>query len=564
MTEAANTEVRLSLEFVESLGALVARAAPGPADGSADQGWLCGLINAGGWGALRLEPQAIGRFLADYNQGKGVDGVSIATRVDAELNLRISSDGMVAQLDIRPAAGGAAVSKADVLAELAAKGVSHGFLIEAVNAAIAAGEADAVVIARGRPPADGNNAWLERLLPQVRSRVPRVTESGQTDYRDLGDIMIVRPGDQLMRRHPPTSGEDGMTVMGTPIPAKPGKEMRFAPRLPGAATSLEDPDLLVAEIAGQPVEVKGGMIVEPVFTVERVSMASGNIRFDGSVTVRGDVSAGMSIEATGDIEIGGTAEPCRLLAGGSIVIKGGAMGAIGRKEGADCLIRCGGSFSAAYAQQLRVEAGDSIFIDDTAMQCDLTAARHVRVGDKRRGHIIGGHVLATLSITAKVLGSPNRIATLLEIGVDPGLNKRMLDLGHAREEKEKQLLDVSKLLVFAQRNPTRVTPDMLERATHTASALSAEIAALREEAQSLEQLVELALDARVYSTQRVHEGVTVSLGTQRFRVAREQAAAVIGLGQDGLGILTAEAGGGPTLNLASIVRPVTPPPGQST
>ena len=53
----------------------------------------------------------------------------------------------------------------------------------------------------------------------------------------------------------------------------------------------------------------------------------------------------------------------------------------------------------------------------------------------------------------------------------------MLDLGHAREEKEKQLLDVSKLLVFAQRNPTRVTPDMLERATHTASALSAEIAA---------------------------------------------------------------------------------------
>lgn len=534
---------RLRLEFVESLGALVAHAEPGPADAQADHSWLIGRVEEGGWAALRMQPEPIARLLADYRRGKAVTGVTIATRLDAELSLRISADGMSAHLNITPAAGGAPVTKAQVLAELAAKGVHHGLLIEELNTAIAAGTAEGVVIAHGRPAVAGANGRLERLLPQARSRVPQVSESGQTDYRDLGDIMIVRPGEALMRRHPPTRGEDGVTVRGTPVVARAGKDARFAPRLPGTVIAADDPDLLLAEGVGQPVEVKGGMIVEPVFVVDRVNMASGNIRFDGSVTVRGDVGAGMTVEATGDIEIGGTAEPCRLIAGGSIVIKGGAMGALGHKDGADCQIHCGGSFSAAYAQQLRVEAGDSIFIDDTAMQCDLAAGMHVRVGGKRRGHVIGGHVLATLSITAKVLGSPGRIATRLEVGVSPSLNKRMHELARARADKEQQLLDVSKLMAFARHNPARVAPDVLERAAHTAEALSAEIAAAREDEQVLEQLVELSQQARVFATQRIHEGVSVHLGAQRFRVVREQAGAVIGLGRDGLGLLADEISG---------------------
>lgn len=551
MSESSIQGAGLSLEFVESLGALVAHAEAGSDGAAADEAWLRGLIEEGGWGSLRTDPAAVASLLADYKRGKAVKGLTIAARVDAELSLRISSDGMSAYLDITPAAGGKPVTKAEVLAELAAKGVSHGFLIEALNGAIAAGAADGVVIAHGRPPVAGADGWLERLLPEVRSRVPRVNESGQTDYRDLGDIMIVHQGEALMRRHPATRGEDGVTVMGSPVAARPGKDVMFAPRLPGAVIAADDPCILVAEAAGQPVEVRGGMIVEPVFKVEQVNMASGNIRFEGSVTVRGDVSAGMSIEATGDIEVGGTVEPCRLIAGGSIVIKGGAMGALGHKDGADCLIRCGASFSAGYAQQVRIEAGDSIFIDDTAMQCNLAAGRHVRVGDKRRGHIIGGHVLATLSITAKVLGSPNRVATLLEVGVSPELHKRALELAHARDDKEKQLLDVSKLMAFGRSNPARVRPDMLERASHTAAALSSEIAALREDEQALERVSELSQQARVFATQHIHEGVTVQLGNQRFRAPREQAGVVIGLGHDGLGILPDEASSGQT----GVLRP---------
>jgi uncharacterized protein (DUF342 family) len=106
----------------------------------------------------------------------------------------------------------------------------------------------------------------------------------------------------------------------------------FASKLSGACIDPDDPNRLLAAIAGQPVAVPGGMIVEPVYTVSAVNMASGNVSFDGSVVVRGDVAAGMTVKVTGDIQIGGTADPCRLEAGGNIVIKGGALGGVGRKE----------------------------------------------------------------------------------------------------------------------------------------------------------------------------------------------------------------------------------------
>ena len=310
----------------------------------------------------------------------------------------------------------------------------------------------------------------------------------------------------------------------------------FAAHLSGVTFPPDNPDLLQAAIVGQPVTVTGGMMVEPVYTVEAVNTASGNIDFEGSVVVRGDVSAGMVVHATGDIEVGGVVEVATLEAGGSIVVKGGVMGSLGRKENTQHHIHCGGSFHANYAQQARIEALDSIFIDDVAMQCELSAVNHIRVGDKRRGHIIGGRAQATLSITAKVLGSPNRVLTHCEIGVNPAMHKHLLELAKTRDGKETQLLEISKLLDFAHHNPGRVRPDMLEKARHTAVILSADIAALREEQESLNHKIELSQQSRVIALQAMYEGVEVHVGNLRYRVVGEHGPCTVGLGPAGMGL----------------------------
>ncbi|WP_168734252.1 DUF342 domain-containing protein [Pseudothauera nasutitermitis] len=541
--EAVGKGLGLTFSLDEESGVLFARVEPDPAAMPIDESWLNARLAEDGHARLRYVPMALTSLLAIYNSGQAVEALKIAERVDASLSIILSPDALQAMLTIVPAQGGRPVTKADVLAQLTEKGVTEGILLDDINRAIAAGQAQGVVIARGRAPVPGENGRLESLVAQVRSRVPRLTETGQVDFRDLGDIVTVRADQPLMVRRPAGRGVAGVDVLGRELPAPDGQEVAFAPALKGARTDPQNPDQLLAEIAGQPVEVAGGMTVEPVYVIPAVNMASGNVNFDGSVVVRGDVAAGMRIRATGDIEIGGTADPCHLEAGGNVVIKGGALGGLGRTELADCTIRCAGSFTSGYAQQARVEAGDSIFIDDMAMQCDLSAANHIRVGNRRRGHIIGGRVLAALSITGKVIGSPNRIATHVEVGVTPATSRRILELARERDAREKQLLDISKYLIFADRNPTKVDPNTVERACATASRLSAEVETLRDEENALNHLMELSGQATVCAENVLHEGVVVQLGANRFRPRGEMGPCVIGMLDGTLGPLPEPAPG---------------------
>jgi uncharacterized protein (DUF342 family) len=531
----------LTLRLDPEAKALIATVEPVLESAPIDEAWLRTRIAELGYENLRYLPSASMVLLSKYNSGAPVAALRLAECVDASLELTISSDALSAILNITPAQGGAPVSKEDILRELAGKGILEGVELDAINQAIAAGAATDLVVAHGRSPVHGEDGYLEKLLPEVRDRTPRVDESGRIDYRELGDIAVVHPGDRLMLRHPATAGMPGLSLLGQPIPARPGKEVMFAPNLSGVSIAPDNPNLMQAEIVGQPVQVAGGVIVEPVFSVAAVSTASGNIDFDGSVQIKGDVVSGMTVRATGDIEVGGMVEAATLIAGGSIIIKGGVVGSLGRKEGKDAVehsMRCGVSFSAAYAQQAKIDAGDSIFIDDTVMQCELSAVNHILVGNKRRGHIIGGKLQATLSIKGKVLGSPNRVATRFEIGVDPSMHKLTLEMAKNRDGKETQLLEISKLIDFATQHPERIKPGMLEKARASAAAIGAEIAAIREEEQSLEKKIELAQQSRVIAEEALYEGVEVSMGNQRYRVAGEHNGAAIGLGKGGLGLFS--------------------------
>ena len=88
-------------------------------------------------------------------------------------------------------------------------------------------------------------------------------------------------------------------------------------------------------------------------------MASGNIQFDGSVVIQGDVAKGMSVKATGDIEVAGIVEMASLEAGGNITVKSGVIGALGKKDVAPQVIKCGQTFQAGYTQNVRIDAGDA-------------------------------------------------------------------------------------------------------------------------------------------------------------------------------------------------------------
>ena len=190
-----------------------------------------------------------------------------------------------------------------------------------------------------------------------------------------------------MRRIPPTTGTVGRNVRGGVVEPEPGNNELFAESLLGAYVAADDANLLRAVFSGQPVRCGNGVTVEPILHFRNVNMATGNVSFDGTVSIEGEVLPGMKVHATGDIVVGGVIDGAELKAGGDIRIGGGII--------AKAQVEAGGAVSARFVEGSQVLAGTTIAIDDTALQSDLQANNQIVVGLKSpRGRLAGGSARA--------------------------------------------------------------------------------------------------------------------------------------------------------------------------
>lgn len=481
--------------------------------------------------------QILPEVIKKIRSGQAFDLV-VAEKRDGEARVTVEANQMAAHLSISPPYGGAPVTLEKARSVIDQAGIIFGLDNEAVEWAIKTGQASNVLVASGRQPVHGVDGRVESLIPVMKERRPQLDEHGMADYRNLGEVLVVHIGEVLVRRIPATTGEPGETVLGQEIPATPGKEVAFAPNLSGVAPAEGDPNILVAAISGQPVLVTNGVIVEPTYAADQVNLSTGNITFDGTVNVRGDVHAGMSIRATGDIYIAGTVEASSeeptLEAGGDIVIKGGVIGCVDTGEIKHDIshIHCKGSFTARFIQNTRVFAEDSIFIDDTSMQSSLVAANRIIVGNETsigKGRLVGGSARAALLVKAKVIGSQAMMSTVVEAGFDPQIQDRLRSMAAEQGEWDKKMEEMEKVLAFAKQNPGKISPESLLRAekTHLDAQTRAKI--LHEEFETLNKKLLLLEDGQVVVEKNIYEGVEVIVGGVRNKIIAERGPGVFHL-----------------------------------
>ena len=177
-----------------------------------------------------------------------------------------------------------------------------------------------VTIARGAEPVDGENAEISMVKDFKNNLAPEITDDGLVDFKELNLISPIEQGEILQVRTPPTPGVPGTDVFGRKIQSRPGEDKKF---LRGQNTAVsEDGTKLVATTEGfLHVGTRGEISVRPVYTVNGdVDYSTGNVKYKADVLVRGDVRAGFSIKAGGDVRIYGAVEDAEVEAGGSVII----------------------------------------------------------------------------------------------------------------------------------------------------------------------------------------------------------------------------------------------------
>ncbi|HET8868910.1 MAG TPA: FapA family protein [Aquabacterium sp.] len=485
------------IELVESDGRVLLKHRPVDQRPPVLSDALRVALEQAGWDHWYIDRGILSAAASRCNSDKTEFETVVAERRDARCEIEISRDGMQVVATFSPPYGGDRLAIDDVVQTLAGMGVVFGLdealLLDVCNE----GKSGTFVVAKGQPPVNGEDAKFEVLVNLTRDRTPRIDENGLIDFRELGDIPVVDIGEPLMRRIPPTPGTPGRSVLATLLYPKAGKDEGFAPGSPGVTISETDHNLLCAAVRGQPVQIgHNGMMVEQVIHFNGASMATGNIAFDGTVHIDGDVLTGMKVQATGDVIVTGLVDGGIVEAGQSVLVQGGII--------AHAKVKAGESVSARFVENSQVEAGANIGIDDMSLQSDLQAGNQIAVGLKatKRGRLVGGSAKAMMKVSTPLLGDPSSSVTHVMVGVNPVLENEYQDVLQSLDKQSHELQSLTKLVDHLSKLGGK--DDMLKRAQATIQQLNESIAGL------ISRKVKLDEQMSLFNKARVEVGVAVS------------------------------------------------------
>ncbi|TAN64642.1 MAG: DUF342 domain-containing protein [Methylobacter sp.] len=474
----------------------------------------CGLSK------LFLFENALSTLIKQYNNVNERFVLEIGERRDGRCIVKINDDKMTASLTLIPPYGGAPVSLFQVQLALQEKGVVSGIMSNEIEAALKEGYATERIIAQGLSPVPGADAQFQSLIPEIRERKPQVDKRGIANYRDLGQIIVVRQGAPLMRRIPATAGAKGQDITGQILTPPSGQEIPFALGLQGAELDSSDNNLLIAAITGQPKLVPNGVVVEPTINLAQVDISTGNVSFDGTINIKGDVKEGMKVYASGDVFVGGTVEAAEIEAAGNIVIKGGVIGHSEHSGDPNeaptfsAIIISKGSISAHFAENVCMEAGTDIIIEEFSMHNHLTALNRILVGKSggKKGRIIGGITCASVLVKAAIIGSNAGFITKIRAGFNPYLQVQMDKLKLEIDANKKEQENINKVIGFVLAHPEKNKNDLLNKLIHTREKLEVDGARLHADRAGLLSEMTLAEHVQIIVEDAVHCGTEIQIG----------------------------------------------------
>lgn len=286
-----------------------------------------------------------------------------------------------------------------------------------------------ILVAKGRRPGEGKDGYYEFRVRGNMPRIPKELPDGSVDYQNIEYFEQVEAGQVLAIYHEAEYGEEGYDVLGNVIAARKGIDK---PVLTGKGfLLLEDKKTYVAAFQGK-VEINGSeMIVSRLCVLEDVTLSTGNVKFPGSILVRGYVGSGVVLEADEDIAVEGNVEGATIKAKGNIMLKSGMMG---NEKG---YLEAGGKISGKFFESVTIRSRQSVFAN-YVMNCNIDAEGRVVISGNR-GAIIGGYTQSVQGINAYQLGNIAEVRTAVRLGMTEQMMQEGYEIGKSISKVQGEL-----------------------------------------------------------------------------------------------------------------------------
>ncbi|MFW6260410.1 MAG: flagellar assembly protein A [Spirochaetota bacterium] len=381
---------------------------------------------------------------------------------DATVAVRVTDNRMAALITLTPPVGtGRSLEHEEIDAAVRGAGVSSGIrdelLTRAWERASAGEEIRDLIFARGRHVDSGGEGELEMLIETASGKGMTLRTDGSADYRNQDRITTVAAGTQIARVRPPAdANREGWDVLGTTFRADSSNAVEVDA---GENVAIEEEAggsrLLVAKIEGELVREGNRFDIRASHTIDGdVDLHTGNVKFPGTVTVKGSVRTGFYVMAGGDIQVAELTEAALLSADGDIVVNQGVKGA------GKAVLRTKGSVGLTFAEQATILAVGNVQAKSSLVHCEVKSNGKVRmVGD--RGSIVGGRVRAREGLVTHNLGSERGVKTRVEFGQNYLIADKIENEEREMEKLKAQATKIDLAMKDAERSGERGRLDQL-------------------------------------------------------------------------------------------------------
>ena len=326
----------------------------------------------------------------------------------------VEDDGMVGAIDVYPRSSAQTPITSDMVWDsLEVAGVLYGVDNNKIETALKeAQETDSPllhqVVANGSIETASTDARIKHFI-ETEQKVGEQRADGSIDFHERSTIRNVKSGVRICRWIPPIDGKPRTDVYGQCGAVASGDDIEFEA---GENVELRNDDFW--SLIDGAVIIKNNVVsVSEMYSFNGdIDLQSGNLQHEkGGVHIQGTVRSGFDVQAGSHIIVDNIVEDATLKCGGDVQI---TCGVIHAESGR---IDASGTVTARFAQNARISAGESIFIDGPAMNCDLYAGSSIIVtGNKAR--LVGGVARATDDCRFQQLGAETGAPTLVEIGPD--------------------------------------------------------------------------------------------------------------------------------------------------
>ncbi|MFA7577996.1 MAG: FapA family protein [Candidatus Muiribacteriota bacterium] len=435
---------------------------------------------------------------------------------DGAFEITVTQDKMKAFIDISPAKGkGKHVTVEEIKSVLTKREIKYGVdyekIIDLVKKASQEEKIEKEIIASGKPVIEPIPIKYNMLYQQKDDK-SYVDEKGRIDYREMNKILSVKNEEKIIELIPGKSGQKGININGTDVfPAEVSEQILT----PGINVVFKEEDnSFYSESVGQvKITPSGEVSVIPELTIDRdFDLNTGNIDYEGTLIIKGNVHDGFEIKVSGDIFVEGNIYGSNINCGGSIFVEKGIV------SKSKYMISAGKNIDCKFIENSTIFAEGNVNVTKAVIRSEIGALGKVIVKGER-GQIVGSTVYGFEGVECEEAGSSMGTRTVLGAGVNYYLLKEMEEKQKYSEELRAFSLKIRNYMhKIIEKFPDK--RDMTQEVIKMTSILNAKNKVVLKEIEDVKTKI-IEMESRIYNItgfpyiwvhKEMNSGVSVLIG----------------------------------------------------